>query len=465
VPKRNIVWIALIAIGAVVVVWATTRLERPDAPAPEPALPAVDEAYRLIARKYYDREHLDKDRASREAIRGMVAGALDEYSSYIAPDELDQFLQHMAGRNRGIGLVIEPSDGKIQIVGPLPGSPAHRAGLYGGQLLAVDGRSTAGQTVRAVERLLAGEPGSSVTLAVADAGGGPREVTLSRSEFHLESVTGLFRDGGGRWVFVPPGHTRVGYIRIREFVSDTPSALQEVLRSLVDVEACVLDLRGNPGGTLPDAVAVADMFLPGGVIVTVAAHEGPSQVYRAHEPGTSDLTLVVLVDAETASAAEIVAGALARHDRAMLVGQRSLGKGCVQTMCRLGDTMGQINLTTAEFLVGGDTAMTRLPGRRTWGVGPHMEVTLARHKIPALEHLRRYASVVARPQATTAPGAVPPQSVGRDILALDTQLSRAVALARTPTRVRVFLAGAAAERARSATQPASRPDTVPAKDR
>ena len=160
----------------------------------------------------------------------------------------------------------------------------------------------------------------------------------------------------------------------------------------------MLDLRDNPGGLLADGIAVADLFLQEGPIVHVLGRDGERQTHRAHSdtPFTS-LPLVVLIDEKTTSAAEIVAGALAANSRAILLGRRTHGKGCVQTMIRLPGGLGQINLTTAEFLLPPDLSIQRRHGAKTWGIEPQVTLKLSHDQATAVRQQRRRVCVMPRP--------------------------------------------------------------------
>ena len=449
-PKRNLIWIVGLVILAGCLWWVHGRTLA-DAAIPRSLEPVVN-AFGLIHEKYYG--DLDDRRLARGAIKGLVS-SLDEFSSYVSPEQLETFRWRMKGHCRGLGLVLEIDDGAVVVVGPAMNSPAHQAGIFGGQrLLAVDKEPVAGRTLSRIEGLLVGPAGTKVHLTLAAPTGERREVILTRAEYPVQTVLGLYRRPSGQWEHAVPEVPDLAYVRIPEFVKDTGGECQRVVRSLPETTALILDLRDNPGGLLPSAVATANLFLSGGPIVTVAGRAGPTEQHVAHTRGTSDVPVVVLVDARTASAAEIVAGAMGFHGRAVLIGTRTRGKGCVQTMYDLDDNMGRINLTTSQFLVGGAWGITRRPGSDDWGVDPDVEVVISRPARRELVRLRRRAAVVPAPRKRTMPATGDPDgAIGRQRVKLDPQLARAVALARDIEKLRSMLTEI--RRKRSTTRPSA----------
>lgn len=209
---------------------------------------------------------------------------------------------------------------------------------------------------------------------------------------------------------------------------------------------------------LPEAVATADLLLREGVIVAFAGRNEPAKQYLAEPDGTfPEFPVVVLIDAGTASGAEIVAGALRLHDRAVLVGTRTRGKGAVQTMFRLADRLGQINLTTSQLLIGADQLISRMPGSDDWGVDPHdgLEVVIPAPRRRKLRQLRLRVEVLGpsvrtRPATRPATAATAAHPMYRKFMSLDSQLTRAIELLQEPAEIEEILR-AAAETRRTAT--------------
>ncbi|MCY2931210.1 MAG: S41 family peptidase, partial [Planctomycetota bacterium] len=337
-PKQNIIWVVAILAGAAVTIWLTRHGPSRVDDAPSDDMPAVREAYRCIAEEALEkgkgpqaqRRAMEKDKgpqAQRRAIEGMVK-AMDRFSSYVPPELLAAFNAHMeAGRESGLGLRIEALDSGVFVTGTMVDSPAHREGLaVGDQILSVDSQELTGLSPAQVGVLLRPPPQAPLALVVRSVDGYFRALRLESAEFDIKTVTGLFRSRDGRWVHRLGAPSGPAYVRVREFLKTTYPDLSAVVEELKDAPSLVLDLRDNPGGPLDAAIATADLFLNSGLIVRTVDREGRQQRTYAQGLGTSrPLPMVVLVNERTASAAEIVAGALQANDRAVLVGQPTLG--------------------------------------------------------------------------------------------------------------------------------------------
>lgn len=311
---------------------------------------------RRVADTYVD--ELGEERAAFAFYRAMDAyvHALDEYSDFIPPEEHRRWRETTTGRYAGLGIKISPVPEGLEIVGLLPGAPASRAGLKAGDVVvSADGTSLAGVGTERVEaqRLLKGEKGSPVTIGILQ---GPRPP----SEGPPWGPPKLFRIL--RAVIRPPdvyarrvgAKGEYGVIRLAEFTEGTEGDFSSALEGLLEagVKAVVLDLRGNGGGVLPTAVAVADRFVDKGVIVRMEGRTPrANRVYEARSENTvSDtLPLVVLVNGRSASASEVVAGALQDHRRALLVGERTYGKFLVQQITDVPDQEVALQLTTSRY--------------------------------------------------------------------------------------------------------------------
>ena len=281
----------------------------------------------------------------RGAIKGML-GNLDPHSDFLDKSEYSDMEDFTSGRYNGIGIDVGlDDDGNIIVVAPIDGSPAAKAGIQAGDvILAVDGNSTEGLTLDQASELLRGKLGSKVTLELQGQDQDrPYTVKLVRQEVKVASAHGTLLQKG------------YGYLRIADFGDDTPGAVASSMKELArknggPLLGLVMDLRNNPGGLLDSAVTVADDFLDNGLIVTAKGRASDANLTRSATPGDmlDGAPLVVLVDAGTASAAEIVAGALKDNHRALVVGEQTFGKGSVQTVIPLpqGDA---IKLTTALY--------------------------------------------------------------------------------------------------------------------
>lgn len=307
--------------------------------APPPAgegTQAVREMIDLILQEY--RGQVDEDDLIRGAIRGVLDSLGDPYSYYMDPQEFAQFNQDLNGAFGGIGVVIESRDGLITVVSVLPGTPSEQAGLQpGDRLVAVDGRSIRGSSVGEAVRLIRGEPGTLVRLTV-DRQGTTIELTLSRSLVEIPAIDTHYRED------------RVAYIKLTQFNAGVADKFQFVYDRYVsmNVRGVILDLRNNPGGYLDEAVGVARILVPKGPIVHIVDRDGRKMTVNAipHAPGPP---LVVLVNGGSASASEIVAGAVRDNGAGVLVGTRTFGKGSVQTLFEL-PSQGGVRLTTARYL-------------------------------------------------------------------------------------------------------------------
>jgi carboxyl-terminal processing protease len=437
--RRNLIWFAALLAAALVTMWVAQQSPSPLVGGDADVRPLA-KVYRLIQNNSYRR--LDDQELCQLAIRGM--SQVDDYSSYVPPGQEDAFADRVMGAEFGLGLRVESANGAVMVVGPVAGSPAHRAGIFGGdRLLSVDGREVAAMTPDAASALLNDPRKRAAELRIMHPTGQQELYRLERADIPLESVTGLFRDAAGRWVHRPLDDEQIVYIRIKEFTQDTVPSLVAAIRSLGAPRGVVLDLRDNPGGLLTAAVGVADLFLRQGVIVKKAGREGQPEVYRAHAEGTlDDLPLVVLINEQTASAAEIVAGSLKINGRAVLVGTRTLGKGTVQSMFKLDDNMGQINLTTGEYFLGDGRPISRRRGSGQWGVEPHVHSILMPGRQGALASLRLRGELMPRPLPATAPAAgaaeAATKAAAKAMLELDTQLTTAIGVCGDAQQMRML---------------------------
>ncbi|MBW7930225.1 MAG: S41 family peptidase [Gammaproteobacteria bacterium] len=318
-------------------------------------------------------EPVDDRQLFAAALRGMLGG-LDPYSQFLDAEDYAGLLISSSGHYSGVGLELSMRDGRVLVVSPIEGTPAARAGIRSGDLiLGVDGLAVEPGNVQEAVARLRGAAGSRVQLKIARAGEpATLDFELVRSDVQLHSV---------RARLLEPG---LGYLRISQFSESTAGELREALASLGNgagtLHGLVLDLRNNPGGMLGAAVEVSDSFLDGGIIVT-ASGQGRDASFR-HEASAGDLLagapIVVMVNEGSASAAEIVAGALRDNDRALLVGSRTFGKGSVQTLIRLSSGEA-IKLTTSRYF--------RPSGASIHGAGIVPDVVLEDAGVPALAPL------------------------------------------------------------------------------
>lgn len=276
------------------------------------------------------------------AIRGMLDG-LDPHSSYIAGDDYDALRESAAGEFGGLGIEVSREDGYIRVISPLDGTPADRAGIRAGDLIIrIDGRPLGRMTPDEVSRMMRGEPGTEVAVTIARDGAEPFDLSIAREVISIPSVRGRMLE---------PGYA---YLRIAQFRMNTGGELAAELERLraeePELRGVVLDLRNNPGGVLRAAVEVVDSFIDRGLIVYTEGRLDNAGMRFSATPDTAapEAPLAVLINNGSASASEIVAGALKAHGRAVVMGTRSFGKGSVQTVLPLAASRA-IRLTTSLY--------------------------------------------------------------------------------------------------------------------
>jgi len=305
---------------------------------------------------------VDNKKLIEAALAGMM-NALDPHSNYLAPDGFDDLQERTSGEYSGVGLTITTEGGLVKVISPMDNGPAAKAGVQAGDVISViDGQNAAGLTVSEVSEKLRGAIGTSVSVTFLRDGSEPLEVTLVREVITVDSVTGRIEGD-------------FGYLRVATFNENTGRELTAVIERLKEenpgLRGYVLDLRNNGGGLLSAAIDVSDAFLDRGEIVSQRGRR-PEQIERyAARAGdlTGGLPVVVLINYGSASASEIVAGALQDQERATLVGLTSFGKGSVQTVIPLrGGRDGALSITTARYYTPSGRSIQKI------GIEPDLEV-------------------------------------------------------------------------------------------
>jgi carboxyl-terminal processing protease len=318
----------------------------PAAAAVDPSIESaalVAEVIDRVRREYVDK--IDDKRIVEAAIRGIVAD-LDQHSTFLDAEAYEDIRISTTGNYTGVGLDVNLEGGKVTVVAPIDGAPAERAGILPGDIVsAVDDVPVTAEDVAASVARMRGEAGTTVTLDVQRAGSETLKFALTRTELHVKTVQSEYLGNG------------LGYLRLSSFAESTEAELEQAAQELTaaagrdELLGLVLDLRSNPGGLLDSAVQVADAFLDSGVIVTGTGRMRKAQFEQSADAGDAleGVPTVVLVNAASASASEIVAGALQDHKRARIVGEKTYGKGSVQTVMPLGEGSA-LKLTTSRYL-------------------------------------------------------------------------------------------------------------------
>jgi len=297
------------------------------------------QVYETVEENYAEPVSADKA-IYNGAIPGMLH-SLDPHSNFFDPKSYSLLREEQRGKYYGVGMTVGPRNNKVIVIAPFAGTPAYRAGIHPGDIIAaVDGKATDNMSTADVADLLKGPKGTTVRITVLREGADhPLEFAVVRDAIPRYSVDLHF--------MIKPG---VGYMHVSGFQETTEHEVAQALEEMGDVKGLILDLRQNPGGLLSEGVGVADKFLKKGqLIVSHHGRSSPEKRYTAaHGNGGKDYPLVVLVNRGTASAAEIVAGAIQDHDRGLIVGETTFGKGLVQTVYPLAENTG-LALTTARY--------------------------------------------------------------------------------------------------------------------
>lgn len=428
-PKRNIVWIIVGAVIAVLL-WKgpESRIRRDALYSQFSSLLDV----RVQILKHYV-EEVDDDELLRGAIDGML-NRLDPYSTYFSESEYEEFEKRTEGQFSGVGVqVATPPGVGLVIVSPIEGTPAFRAGLRAGDRIThVDGDKTSGMPLDQCVKRISGEAGTQVTLTIVRPGiEEPFDVTITRGVVNVPSVRGWARTGDWQWDYVIDPEYHIGYVRILSFEGHTDEQFHQIMKELFQVhglKGLVIDVRDNPGGLLDVVVRIANRFLDEGTIVSTKGRQAPEHPYVASREGTyPDIPLAILVNGGSASASEILAGALRDHHRGTVVGEKTFGKGSVQKILQVENNNGKIKLTTEYYyLPSGE----RIHGK---GITPDRIVDLSRDERTAM--LDSWMSVYAAgpipttTQATQTAPAVDPADERHEI-DIDPQLDKALRLIR-----------------------------------
>jgi len=378
-------------------------------------------------------------------------GELDPFSSMIWPSDLDEFTKTTQGEFSGVGIQIQlDEEGSLKVASPLEDTPAFKAGIRAGDLIThINGKNAKGISLKQAVDTITGPSGTRVTLTVRSPDGGVKDHNIERKTIKVASIKGwLHRPGGGWDYFIDP-QQKIGYVRMTSFTKTTGEDLQHAIADLSrqGAQGLILDLRYNPGGLLQAATEVTDKFLDGGVIVSTRAdRETPNQPTKAEAEKNGDefsKPIVVLVNQYSASASEIVAGALKDAERAYVVGERTFGKGSVQMLFPISNRAAYLKLTTSHYYLPKGKCIHREENSTEWGVDPHLTIEMTPEQMKAAIEARQELDVLRDANAAPAEGQqeklndeapVVKETVAaaskKDPLASDPQLSAALLLLR-----------------------------------
>lgn len=343
----------------------------------------VDEVWQLVNENYVDpdfnhdnwektrEELLDRNYNSKQEAYRAVRNALnklgDPYTRFLDPEAYQSLKNQTSGELSGVGLRLEINEENqsLTVVEPLENSPASKAGIQpGDEIIAINGQPTSLLSLEQASKLIRGESGTEVNLQLSRTGKGLFSLDLTRAEIELPRVSYELRE---------TNQTRVGYIKVKEFSSHAAEQMREAILDLKEKnpEAYVIDLRNNPGGLLYASIEMARMWLEEGAIVSTVDREGGDRAFQANQTALTDKPLAVLVNGNSASASEILAGALKDNDRAVIVGSKTYGKGTVQSVSSLSDGSG-LAVTVARYYPPSGTDINRK------GIEPDVKTSLER---------------------------------------------------------------------------------------
>jgi len=321
-------------------------------------------------------EEPDSAELTEAAVRGMVESLDDPYTTYLNAEDLAELEKQVSGTFSGIGAEITTQPGRLTIVTPLEDSPAWNAGVMAGDtVLEIEGETTEGISVQEAVTRLTGEAGTDVTIKVRHETGEEETITITRDVIQVKSVRGFRRDDDNSFNFMLDDENKIGYVRLTSFSGKTVEELTEVLIDLQErgMRGLIIDVRFDPGGLLSAAVAISDMFLEEGQrIVSVKGRRTRERAYDATAQTLVDpsVEVVILANEASASASEILTGALSDNERALFVGTRTFGKGSVQNVRMFDAAQGAIKLTNAYYYLPNGRNIHRRPDKETWGVDP-----------------------------------------------------------------------------------------------
>ncbi|HEX8324325.1 MAG TPA: S41 family peptidase [Tepidisphaeraceae bacterium] len=387
-------------------------------------LEVIDEQLRMIQNRPVDADRLNSvlnllsaanlqtlDLPDQVLISEFADGAfstLDPFSSMIWPNDMDEFRTTTQGEFSGVGIQIQDVDGIITVISPIEDSPALKAGIRAGDVITqINGKSAKGITSLQAKRQITGMTGTTVILTIRSPDDQVKDYMLTRQTIKVSSVKGWTHPPEGGWNYIIDADQKIAYVRLSNFTKESSNELADAIEKIRrdGAKAMILDLRGNPGGLLTAAAEVADKFLPGGKIVSTQSLRDLAPESRIEAHSTDDdvkLPMVVMVNQYSASASEIVSGALRDLKRATIVGERSFGKGSVQMLFPLEKQRAYLKLTTSHYYLPNGKCIHREENSTEWGVDPDLKVELTPDQTRKLMGVRSDLDVLRDKPASAA---------------------------------------------------------------
>jgi carboxyl-terminal processing protease len=331
----------------------------------------------------------------------------DPFTNMIWPSDLEEFNKTTQGEFSGVGIQIQSDDGgNLKVVSPLEDTPAYKAGIKPDDIIShINGKSAKNISLNQAVRTITGPSGTIVNLTVRSPDGHSKDYAIKRETIKVASLKGWLRKPGGGWDYTVDPENKIAYMRLTNFTKDSPRELDKAIDQIKENggKGIILDLRYNPGGLLTSATEIADKFLKEGVIVSTHPDRDtgnpPTVAVAKPEEGDTDLPLVVLVNQYSASASEIVSGALKDQKRAMIVGERTFGKGSVQMLFPLADRSAYLKLTTSHYYLPSGRCLHREENSKEWGVEPDVTVEMTPEQMRAAIDARQDSDVLRDPGA------------------------------------------------------------------
>ena len=388
-PKSRLMPVLLLLLTTLVIVQFSIAISS-STPSYEWFDPLIDVRGALIDR------HLnlpDEEAMQESAIKAMIESLDDPYALFVPIEKEEAFIKDLEGDYAGIGAQVRMIDGELYIISPMENSPSLKAGVRAGDVVEqIDGEPATNATIEKLIERLTGPVGTDVLVSVRHKDDSKEEITITRGHIRSQSISGLIRRNQD-WTWCLDEENGIAYVRIIQFNDTTPLELINALQTAEKhhvIQALVIDLRENPGGSLSAAIHISDMFLESGTIVTVTGRVDPSRSWNADSKQIlQDVPIIVLVNNNSASASEIVSGSLQANDRVAILGTRTYGKGSVQEVLEL-TSGGMLKFTTARYdLANGRTIDKKLSeDSGLWGVDPNEGLVILETREETTERIK-----------------------------------------------------------------------------